>query len=231
MATVKNTVSYTLRSDILWGVPIPVYHWVDADVGRAVLYEQRHWLSSMRLADVVDYRKREKRAGYIGKCICSWGLLDIDFLSPTEEPSSFNTNMFTTPMLLAWLFAKQRHFEAGRDEDKVARCGSALEAACRMLQHGFSLCERPPEIVVNSALLSIDNRGEVDVSRLRGEYPELRGEWAQLRDSGAAWHLAPLPEGGVVPFAQLFRFWGRDSTSPLTCPCTIGCELFAIRYC
>ena len=67
MVSAVNSTAYPFQSALFGVDAIPVHHWIGADVGNAFYWEQRYWVAYLRLTDGSEYRKREKRQGYVEK--------------------------------------------------------------------------------------------------------------------------------------------------------------------
>ena len=206
MATALNTLVYPLRSGLLHGGVLPVYHWHTADVGSAFYFEQRYWLHHLQVQDQVSYRKRERREGYITRCLSEWSLNITDSRGPGGSVEDFKTNVFGSRLLIAWLFLKYRHFEFAKDAGRMALCSSALGAALAMAQQGFAHFDDLACVVVHGVPLRVDLAGHVDVAALVDMFQELPHEWCAIRDSAHSCGLDPWPGDNYVAACQLLLF-------------------------
>lgn len=219
MATALNIVVYPLRSGLLWESVVPVYHRLGADVGRSFFFEQRIWLQHLGVSCHSEYRKREKKEGYISKCLTSWALGADHFCPPSGGEENIKTNTMSTSMLLAWLLEKYRHFEKGREIDKMRRCSAAVEAWCLMAQSGFAKCDAPLEIDLMGLPLRVDTRGRLNLSALVHCCPELPGEWETLRSCANVCGLSPWPASHAPQASDVLRFLAaRMHYSPTMAP-------------
>lgn len=206
MATALNTKTYALRSGLLWNSIVPVYHWEGADAGQAFFFEQRYWLDYVRIANQTDYRKRERRGGYLKKRTDAWGLSADDVRLPSDDAASFKTVIFSTRVSLAWLFYKLRNFVNAGSDEQVRRCRSAIDAWCVMATAGFSRAQDQPAVLVEQAALRIDLSGHIDLSPLLERLPDMPQDWQALRAGGETCGMGAWPEDGRPLVADFLRF-------------------------
>ena len=88
-------------------------HWHhDAEVGHLFRWEERACLSYFKVLDGVEYRKRSRKEQYLEKVAEAWGLTEFD-VAQGHSGTDWSTTVFSSPLLVAWMFAKARHFRKG----------------------------------------------------------------------------------------------------------------------
>lgn len=206
MATALNTQPCVLRSGLLHDAVLPVFYWSEASIGRCFYFEQRYWLQYFGIRDACEYRKRERRSGYITQALEQWNLGVGDVRLPSQEPESFKTVVFSTPLSLAWLLQKFRQFETGRDDAKLQRCRLALHSWCAMALQGFTRCEQRPVLMVQDIMLRVLANGRLDLSALCEHFEGLPQEWERLRFLNATCDISPWPHDDAPRVSDLLFF-------------------------
>ena len=110
MAEGLHIKSHPLRSTLLGSAVVPVHQILEADIGHALLFEQRCWLHFLDIPDQVKFRKNEMKHEYIQKLLLEWGLDHTDFYPGGNHSTIVKTRCFSIPLLISWLFMKVHSF-------------------------------------------------------------------------------------------------------------------------
>ena len=208
MASIVNTETVPVQSQLLGGAVLPVHQLVEAECGSAFYWEQRYWLDFIGIDNPKNYRKNEKRRQTLEKVIASWALSDSDFARPSGGELNARTLLFSSRMLLAWLFAMRRGQEKSNhnvDEtiDKLERCITEIFAVS---QKGMRFGEGSCSMTVFGVNVEVNNEFMVDLTELCRQWPDLEEDWGQLRETGLAFMLPAFAHDGKHKLGELMSF-------------------------
>ena len=197
---------HSYRSTLLGPGFLPVFQWSEGAVGRSFFWEQRFWLEAMKIMDKPEYRKREKRQAYLENLSRDWGLASCDFVRRGDGDGSIKTTIMSSPMLIAWLFMKMRHFEKARGPDRSQPCIVALHAIFRAARTNRLDIAMLPRFTFLGVVLQLSPACTLDLRDIVARYPGLPGEWQAIRASGLHAGLPPFPMDHIVAIGELLAF-------------------------
>ena len=194
---------------LLAGYQVPVYKQKDAE--RSFFFEQRYWLSAMKVPNIKDYQKNERHR-YWDAIKHDFRLGDDDFGRPPCDHSSEKPLplMMSSAGLLAWACYRGRVSAKGHLPSRTVSYAGIMMSFFECASVGASILHdtgvRLPSIAVGHASVDFEDRklGGVYAGKLVNFWPTLPAEWDMLRSSCVGFGLEPWSD--VCSLADLFRF-------------------------
>ena len=171
MVTLLNSSSHPCRAGLLGSQILEVHFWETATVGNALFWEQRSWLLAMKYSSLALFRGREKENGTLQLIVYQFELdASVDYSCNSRERAddAIKTTVFSTRMLLAWLYLMMyKDLADGRNEF----CVHSIQRIGALCPIGAQTCDSLPGISVRGITLAISASACMSVDQLVRVYP------------------------------------------------------------
>ena len=196
-------------------------------MGLAFLWEQRCFLAYLGIDNGTDFRKDEAKRRRLEEIADEWGL-DVEHSVVLPGQSGFNTKVFASGMVFAWL-ANLSSPHPSRTSERLRRTYDVLESYIGIAERGFQSQPVLSTVGFAGAVLTIGMATgtlSIDLAPLiNGQWPNLREEWSLLRSMPGRERLCPFAAdstvvslGGFILFVAAREAAGRE-------PCAVLGEL------
>ena len=195
-----------MQALFLGNTVVPCWVVADAGPGNKCFWEQRDWLATVGVRNLVDFRKQETRRNVLARVISEFGLDESDVSIPSQHVRAVSTVLLSSRGLISWLLLRRSMTDAPSFGHRSLQWASCLEGFSAFLDQdaGDYLAGRPT-LSAHDVTMEIHD-GKLDVTAMVRAWPSFPSEWDALRGRSQSLLLPPFPSSGIVRLSQLLLF-------------------------
>ena len=192
------------RTGLLGEGVLPCYR-RDAEAGESFLFEQRYFLSFLGVKDGVEFRHNEHKRRHLEHIAADLPLDEhIHYIRPSDS-CGFNTVVFDSMMLIAWLMHLPPRYHRNREKLRLIHQLIANYASISERGYMMQAVQTPLSVFGQDLVIGNETSLAIDLSPILCVW-DVATEWRQLNAGHNGFTFKNLPENSVVQLVEFTLF-------------------------